>query len=72
MSKRLVRSVLMLACAGALTGGLALMFTPAVDAKPCKPCKDRPFCGCTYNGMPRVSCNPCCWGHLGIPQICAD
>jgi hypothetical protein len=63
---------LTLACAVALTGGLTLMFSPDVDAKPpCKPCKDKPYCGCTYNGMPRVSCEPCCWGYGG-PQICAD
>src|SRR5262245_41534769 len=38
----------------------------------CKACKDRPFCHCTYNGLPRVSCNPCCYGNLGIPQVCLD
>jgi hypothetical protein len=38
----------------------------------CKACKDRPFCHCSYNGLPRVSCNPCCYGNLGIPQVCLD
>lgn len=31
----------------------------------CKACKDRPWCGCSYNGLPRVSCNPCCYGSGG-------
>jgi hypothetical protein len=38
----------------------------------CKPCKGRTWCKCTYNGLPRVSCNPCCYGNLGIPQVCLD
>ncbi len=41
-------------------------------ARPCRPCKDRPWCTCTYNGMPRVSCNPCCYGNYGFPQVCLD
>ena len=57
-----------------------LNFTPAdpeeadvaLSAKPCKACQDRPWCKCTYNGLPRVSCNPCCYGNLGIPQTCFD
>ena len=72
MSTRFVRSVLALACAVALSGGLALMSSPAVDAKPCRSCKNKPQCACSYNGMPRVSCEPCCYGHLGIPQVCSD
>src|SRR5262245_59984435 len=43
-----------------------------VAAAKCKRCQDRPWCGCTYNGLPRVSCNPCCYGNLGIQQICLD
>jgi hypothetical protein len=46
--------------------------TLAVSAKACKACQDRPWCKCTYNGLPRVSCNPCCYGNLGIPQTCFD
>ena len=46
--------------------------TLAVSAKPCKACQDRSWCKCTYNGLPRVSCNPCCYGNLGIPQTCFD
>ena len=58
-----------------------LNYTPADPAEAtdelaagagCKSCKDRPWCGCRYNGLPRVSCNPCCYGNLGIPQICYD
>ena len=55
-----------------------LLYTPADPVEElaasgrCKPCKDRPECKCTYNGLPRVSCTPCCWGNLGIPQICLD
>jgi hypothetical protein len=44
----------------------------AMSAKGCKACQDRPWCKCTYNGLPRVSCNPCCYGNLGIPQTCFD
>jgi hypothetical protein len=45
----------------------------AVAAAGCKKCsRDRQWCSCTYNGLPRVSCDPCCYGHLGIPQVCLD
>jgi hypothetical protein len=63
------------------TDACELNFTPAepedaaaaVSAKPpCKPCRDQPTCACRYNGLPRVSCDPCCWGNLGIPQICSS
>jgi len=27
----------------------------------CKSCKGRPWCGCSYQGKPRISCNPCCY-----------
>jgi len=39
----------------------------------CKPCsKDRRWCGCTYNGMPRASCDPCCYTNdIGI-LVCLD
>jgi hypothetical protein len=67
-------------------GSEQLNYTPAVPldasatdgllasltAAKCKHCKDRPWCSCTYNGLPRVSCNPCCYGNLGIPQVCLD
>ena len=38
----------------------------------CRKCQDRPWCKCSNNGLPRVSCNPCCYGNLGIPQVCLD
>ncbi len=44
----------------------------AAGGKGCKSCQDRPWCSCRYNGLPRVSCNPCCYGNLGIPQVCLD
>ena len=61
-----------------------LNFTPSVApdtsstedsmmAAGCRHCsKDRTWCKCTYNGLPRVSCDPCCYGNLGIPQVCLD
>ena len=41
--------------------------------KGCKPCsKDRRFCTCTLNGMPRASCDPCCYTNdIGI-LTCLD
>jgi hypothetical protein len=39
--------------------------------RPCKPCKDRPWCECTYNGHPRISCDPCCYDAQPYP-ICFD
>jgi len=51
----------------------ALLLGPA-DMQPvtpgCKTCKDQPFCKCTYQGMPRISCDPCCYvNNIGV-QIC--
>ena len=40
---------------------------------PCKSCKGREWCGCTYNGKPRVSCNPCCYqGPTDPLPVCFD
>src|SRR5262245_58103676 len=44
----------------------------ATAVSSCSHCSDRPWCKCKYNGLPRVSCNPCCYGNLGIPQTCLD
>jgi len=42
------------------------------EAAGCKPCKGRTWCKCTYNGMPRSSCDPCCYrNNIGV-QICLD
>ena len=49
-----------------------LLATNLASPASCKPCKNRTWCKCTYNGLPRVSCNPCCYGNLGIPQVCFD
>ena len=39
-------------------------------AKPCKTCPNQSFCKCTYQGMPRISCDPCCYvNNIGV-QIC--
>lgn len=38
----------------------------------CKPCKDRTWCKCTYNGMARASCDPCCYrNNIGV-LTCLD
>jgi hypothetical protein len=46
--------------------------TTAAKRKPCKACPDQPWCACTYNGYPRVSCDPCCYvNNFGL-QICTS
>lgn len=44
----------------------------APKPKPCREaCPDQPWCGCTYNGHPRVSCDPCCYQtYIGL--ICTS
>jgi hypothetical protein len=37
----------------------------------CRRCKDRPWCECTYQGHPRISCDPCCYDRPTGP-ICLD
>jgi hypothetical protein len=49
-----------------------LLATNLATAASCKPCKNRTWCKCTYNGLPRVSCDPCCYGNLGVPMTCFD
>jgi len=49
-----------------------LLASNLTSAASCKPCKNRTWCKCTYNGLPRVSCDPCCYGNLGIPMTCFD
>ena len=42
------------------------------QAAGCKACKDRTWCKCTYNGMRRASCNPCCYSNdIGV-LTCLD
>ena len=55
-----------------LAGLLEGIVANEAAARPCRPCKDRPWCTCTFNGMPRVSCDPCCYGNYGYPQVCLD
>jgi hypothetical protein len=43
-------------------------FEPAA-ASGCKACKHQPWCGCTYQGHPRISCDPCCYQAYPYP-IC--
>ncbi|HEX5042343.1 MAG TPA: hypothetical protein VFV75_05530 [Candidatus Polarisedimenticolaceae bacterium] len=34
----------------------------APKPKPCRQaCPDQPWCECTYQGQPRISCDPCCY-----------
>ncbi|HZE89808.1 MAG TPA: hypothetical protein VE404_09680, partial [Verrucomicrobiae bacterium] len=40
--------------------------------KPCKTCSDKPYCKCTYNGQPRISCDPCCYYGTYAGEICLD
>ena len=43
----------------------------AKPPKPCRPCQDQPWCACTYNGHPRVSCDPCCYSTW-TGEICTS
>jgi hypothetical protein len=43
-------------------------FEPAAVGR-CKACKLQPWCGCTYQGHPRISCDPCCYQAYPQP-IC--
>jgi hypothetical protein len=44
----------------------------APKPKPCRQaCPDQPWCECTYQGHPRVSCDPCCYQtYIGL--ICTS
>ena len=44
------------------------------NAKPpkgCRACQEQPWCACTYNGHPRISCDPCCYSTWSGP-ICTS
>ena len=66
------RLMLVLITGVVLLGNLAF-FTPteAANTKPCRACQAQPWCGCTYNGHPRISCDPCCYS-TGFGQICTS
>lgn len=50
----------------------ALAATPVAPGG-CKACKGRSWCTCSYQGKPRISCNPCCYqGALDPIPICFD
>lgn len=54
---------------GVAASALAEAATPAAG---CKPCKGRTWCKCTYNGMARVSCDPCCYRNNFGVMTCLD
>ena len=57
----------------ALVGTLAVL-TPVEatrNVKPCRACREQPWCACTYNGHPRISCDPCCYSTYAGP-ICTS
>lgn len=43
----------------------------SMERKPCKACQLQPWCACTYNGYPRISCDPCCYQSYAGP-ICTS
>ena len=44
----------------------------APKPKPCRQaCHDQPWCECTYQGAPRISCDPCCYQTYAGP-ICTS
>jgi hypothetical protein len=56
---------------------LAALIQPASGTaaakKPCRACPNQPWCACTYNGYPRVSCDPCCYVNpYNGQQICTS
>ena len=59
------------------SSAIEIVATPAASesttqAAPCKPCKGRTWCTCTYNGMRRVSCDPCCYVDYRGVETCFD
>ena len=68
---RVRRLMVVLFTGVALLGTLAV-FTPTEAApKHCKACSAQPWCACTYNGNPRISCDPCCYSTYA-GQICTS
>lgn len=72
--QKVLAAVLILAVA---VGAYALVGGDSAEAKGpphppgCRPCKDKPYCGCTYNGAPRISCDPCCYDTYPL-MTCLD
>ena len=44
----------------------------SLSNKPCRTCSGKPYCTCTYNGQPRLSCEPCCYRTFNGGEICLD
>jgi len=43
-----------------------------LSSKPCRTCPGKPYCTCTYNGQPRLSCEPCCYRTFNGGETCLD
>lgn len=59
---------------GVDNGGLSDSAAPAsMEKKPggCKACPAQPWCACTYQGHPRISCDPCCY-QTYTGEICTS
>jgi hypothetical protein len=60
---------------GAALETLATPATPVsaeTQAAACKTCAGKKYCKCTYNGMHRASCDPCCYANdIGV-LTCLD
>ena len=69
--KRVRRLMVVLISAVVLLGTVAVFTPTQANVKPCRACSAQPWCGCTYNGYPRISCDPCCYS-TGWGQICTS
>ena len=60
---------------GTALESLATPATPVsaeTQAAACKTCAGKKYCKCTYNGMHRASCDPCCYANdIGV-LTCLD
>ena len=60
-------------CADDASFALDATSTPAADARGCKKCRGRDWCECSYQGKPRISCDPCCYqGPFDPLPVCLD
>ena len=68
------RRLMVVLITGVVLLGTLAFFTPTqatANPKHCRACQAQPWCGCTYNGYPRISCDPCCYS-TGFGQICTS
>ena len=57
----------------AIEASVTLEQTMTAERRGCKQCKrDRRWCACTHNGMPRASCDPCCYTNDSGLLVCLD